>query len=73
MNNHCSEYDMQEYPQNVVTFFCVFFVTNMWIRCLKSQATQLFYNILYKLTTKKTSKLHITGPLWGDSIDIALS
>ena len=35
--------------------------------CLKSSANRLFSTVCLKLTTKKTSKLDITGRLWGKS------
>ena len=37
------------------------------LKRLKSLATTLLFNSLFRLTTKKTSQLRITGPLWGES------
>ena len=34
---------------------------------LKSLATQLFVNSLFRLTSKNTSKVHITCPMWRES------
>ena len=38
------------------------------LRHLKAPAIELFVQQVVWLTTKKWSKLHITGPLWGESI-----
>ena len=37
--------------------------------CLKSLATRLFIQQLFRLTTKKTWKLRITGPLWRETTE----
>ena len=50
-------------------FYCIITVTSHRYRCISDyQQLICWFKSLFILTTKKTSKLHIKGPLWGESI-----
>ena len=50
---------------NIYHFALIITITVSWH--LKSLATQMFVPLIFRLTTKKSSKYCITSPLWGDS------
>ena len=50
-----------------MTPICVNPLTTVMSHFSNHRQLDCLFNCLFNLTTKKTSKLHITGPLWGES------